>query len=54
MMPRTSRSRPGTTPRPRPDPSASTTVVREDDDQEVNFAGPYGENGFLEDYTDGT
>src|SRR5260370_16220967 len=21
------------------------------DDQEVNFAGPYGENGFLEDYT---
>ena len=21
------------------------------DDQEINFAGPYGENGFLEDYT---
>jgi hypothetical protein len=21
------------------------------DDQEFNFAGPYGENGFLEDYT---
>ena len=32
----------------------SASVTRFDtlyDDQEFNFAGPYGENGFLEDYT---
>jgi hypothetical protein len=31
--------------------SIVTFIRTLDDSQEINFAGPYGENGFLEDYT---